>query len=130
MLRLESDLVPYLLACAKGRLTELPAPVWRDEAAICVVLATKGYPGKATDAGSVIAGAEGDLGDDVVVFHAGVSRRDDGTLVAGSGRALNVCARAASLNQARDLAYGAVAKIDWPGGFHRTDLGWRALERD
>jgi phosphoribosylamine---glycine ligase len=130
MLRLESDLVPYLLACAQGRLGELPAPTWRDEAAICVVLATKGYPGKATAAGSVINGAEGDLGEDVVVFHAGTSRREDGALVAGSGRALNVCARAPTLQAARDLAYGAVEKIDWPGGFHRTDIGWRALGKD
>ena len=127
MLRLDSDLIPYLLACAQGRLAELPPPVWRDSAAICVVLATKGYPGKATDAGSVIWGAEDDLGDGVVVFHAGTSRRDDGALIAGSGRALNVCARAPTLQAARDLAYDAVSKIDWPGGFHRTDIGWRAL---
>ena len=129
MLRLESDLVPYLLACAQGRLAELSPPTWRDEAAICVVLATNGYPGKATDAGSVIDGAEADLGEDVVVFHASVSRRGDGALIAGSGRALNVCARAPTLQAARDLAYGAVAKIDWPGGFHRTDIGRRALDR-
>jgi len=130
MLRLDSDIVPYLLACAQGRLAELSAPVWRDEPAICVVLATNGYPGKATAAGSVIAGAEADLGEDVVVFHAGTSRRDDGALIAGAGRALNVCARAPTLQAARDLAYGAVAKIDWPGGFHRSDIGWRGLERD
>jgi len=129
MLRLDSDLVPYLLACAQGRLAELPAPAWRDEAAICVVLATKGYPGKATDAGSVIAGAEADLGEEVVVFHASVSRRDDGALVAGSGRALNVCARGPSLEAARQAAYAGIAKIDWPGGFHRSDIGWRALGR-
>ena len=129
MLRLESDLVPYLLACAQGRLAEMPPPVWRDEAAICVVLATQGYPGKPTAAGTVIAGAEADFGDEVVVFHAGTSRRGDGELIAGSGRALNICARAPSLKAARDLAYGAVAKIDWPGGFHRTDIGWRALDR-
>jgi len=130
MLRLESDLVPYLLACAQGRLKDLPPPAWRDEAAICVVLATQGYPGKPTAAGTVIAGAEAEFGDEVVVFHAGTSRRDDGALIAGSGRALNICARALSLQAARHLAYDAVAKIDWPGGFHRTDIGWRALGQD
>jgi phosphoribosylamine--glycine ligase len=126
MLRLESDLVPYLMACATGRLADMPPPVWRDENAICVVLATKGYPGKA-EAGSVIKGAEADFGDGVVVFHGGTSRGEDGTLRAGSGRALNVCAFGPTLAEAKARAYAAVAAIDWPEGFHRTDIGWRAL---
>lgn len=128
MLRLESDIVPYLVACAHGRLHEMPAPRWRDEHAVCVVLATKGYPGKA-EAGSVIRGADQDFGPDVVVFHAGTSQGEDGLLRAGSGRALNVCAVGADLAEAREKAYGAVAAIDWPEGFHRTDIGWRALSR-
>ena len=127
MLRLESDLVPYLHAAATGGLAELPAPVWRDEAAICVVLAPKGYPGKSPEAGSVIRGAEGDLGEGVVVFQAGTSRREDGALIAGGGRVLNVCATGPTLRIARDRAYAAIDRIDWPGGFHRTDIGWRAL---
>jgi len=127
MLRLESDVVPYLLAAATGRLAEQPAPVWRDEAAICVVLAPKGYPGKSPQAGSVIRGAEGDLGEGVVVFHAGTSRREDGALIAGGGRVLNVCATGPTLQIARDRAYAAIDRIDWPGGFYRTDIGWRAL---
>jgi phosphoribosylamine--glycine ligase len=126
MLRLESDLVPYLVACANGTLGQMPPPVWRDAAAICVVLAAKGYPGKAP-AGSVIRGADADHGPDVVVFHAGTSQGGDGTLRAGSGRALNVCALGPDLRQAKDRAYQAVAAIDWPEGFHRTDIGWRAL---
>ncbi|WP_395672291.1 phosphoribosylamine--glycine ligase [Phenylobacterium sp.] len=126
MLRLESDLVPYLVACANGTLGQMPPPVWRDAAAICVVLAAKGYPGKAPG-GSVIRGADADHGPDVVVFHAGASRGEDGTLRAGSGRALNVCALGPDLRQAKDRAYQAVAAIDWPEGFHRTDIGWRAL---
>ncbi len=128
MLRLESDLVPYLLACATGRLAELPAPVWRDEAAVCVVLAARGYP-DAPEAGSVIKGAEQDFGEHVVVFHAGAARGEDGTLRAAGGRVLNVCARGPTLQIARDRAYAAVARIDWPEGFHRTDIGWRALGR-
>ncbi|HEX5379804.1 MAG TPA: phosphoribosylamine--glycine ligase [Phenylobacterium sp.] len=129
MLRLESDLVPYLMACATGRLAEMPAPVWRDEAAVCVVLAANGYPG-APQTGSVIKGADQDFGPDVVVFHAGTSRDPDGTLRAAGGRVLNVCARGATFQEARGRAYAAVAKIDWPGGFHRSDIGWRALDRD
>ncbi|MCX7587650.1 phosphoribosylamine--glycine ligase [Phenylobacterium sp. 58.2.17] len=126
MLRLESDLVPYLLACANGTLDQTPAPVWRDEAAICVVLAADGYP-ESPVTGSIIRGAEQDFGSDVVVFHAGTARDADGTLRASGGRVLNVCARGASLQEARDKAYAAIARIDWPGGFHRTDIGWRAL---
>ncbi|HEY3696537.1 phosphoribosylamine--glycine ligase, partial [Phenylobacterium sp.] len=73
MLRLESDLVPYLEACALGTLGLLPPPIWRDEAAVCVVVAAKGYP-DAPRAGSIIKGAEQDFGEGVVVFHAGTRR--------------------------------------------------------
>jgi phosphoribosylamine--glycine ligase len=126
MLRLESDLLPYLHSAATGGLAALPPPEWRDEAMICVVLAAKGYP-DAPEMGSVIRGAEADFGEDVAIFHAGTARRDDGALVAAGGRVLNVCARGATLEQARDRAYAAIARIDWPQGFHRTDIGWRGL---
>jgi phosphoribosylamine---glycine ligase len=127
MLRLQSDIVPYLHAAATGALAQLPPPVWSDQAAICVVLAARGYPGASAQPGSVIRGTEGDLGERVIVFHAGTSRREDGALVAGVGRALNVCATGPTLQAARERAYAAVARIDWPGGYHRTDIGWRAL---
>lgn len=126
MLRLQSDIVPYLLAAAKGGLSELTPPIWRDDAAICVVLASNGYP-DAPQLGTTIVGVEADFGDDIVVFHAGVIRNDEGNLVAAGGRAINVCARGASLQIARDRAYSAIAHIDWPGGFHRKDIGWRNL---
>jgi phosphoribosylamine--glycine ligase len=128
MLRLESDLVPYLLACATGTLAGMPAPRWRDEHAVCVVLAAEGYP-DAPKAGSVIRGADQDFGPEVVVFHAGTRLGADGELLAAGGRVLNVCARGATLREARDRAYAAVTRIDWPEGFHRTDIGWRALGR-
>ena len=128
MLRLESDLVPYLMACATGRLHEMPEPKWRDEDAVCVVLATEGYPGPAK-AGSVIAGLDQDFGVGVTVFQAGTSAGPAGAVLAGGGRALNVCALGEDLSQARERAYGAVALINWPEGFHRTDIGWRALAR-
>jgi phosphoribosylamine--glycine ligase len=126
MLRLESDLVPYLMACATGGLAEMPPAVWRDEAAVCVVLAAKGYPEKPL-AGGEIRGADADFGPEVVVLHAGTRRDPDGTLRAAGGRVLNVCARGGALREARDRAYAAAAKIDFADGFCRTDIGWRAL---
>jgi phosphoribosylamine--glycine ligase len=127
MLRLESDIVPYLLACARGGLAELPPPEWRDEAVVCVVLAAEGYP-DAPATGAVITGAEAEFGDDVVVFHAGVRREANGALLSSGGRVLNVCARAPTVREARERAYAAVDRIDFPGGFHRRDIAWRALE--
>jgi phosphoribosylamine--glycine ligase len=127
MLRLASDLLPYLHAAACGTLADLPPPEWRSEAAVCVVLAARGYP-DAPETGSVIRGAEQDFGPDVTLFHAGTARRTDGALVAAGGRVLNVCARGETLAVARARAYAAVALVDWPEGFHRTDIGWRALK--
>ncbi len=125
MLRLESDLVPYLLAAATGTLADQPAPTWKADPAICVVLAADGYPDSPVS-GAVIRGADAPHGD-AVVFHAGTSRDADGALRSSGGRVLNVCATGASLQAARDTAYAAVDAIDFPGGFCRRDIGWRAL---
>jgi len=126
MLRLKSDLVPYLLAAAKGGLRDLATPQWHDQAAVCVVFAAKGYPDSPLS-GSIIRGADQDFGPDVTVFHAGTVRAEDGSLRASGGRVLNICARGATIQEARDKAYAAIAQIDWPGGFYRSDIGWRAL---
>jgi phosphoribosylamine--glycine ligase len=128
MLRLESDLVPYLHACATGALKDLPPPVWRDEPAVCVVVAAQGYP-ETPKSGGEISGVEQDFGPEVVVFHAGTRRDAEGVLRAAGGRVLNVCARGAELEGALAKAYGAVAAIDFPEGFFRSDIGWRALAR-
>ncbi len=125
MLRLESDIVPYLMAAAAGGLARLPAPQWSRQAAICVVMAANGYPDDPRP-GSAITGAEADFGEDVVVFQAGTRRGDDGGLVAAGGRVLNVCARGETPAAARAAAYGAIERIDWPGGFYRSDIGARA----
>jgi phosphoribosylamine--glycine ligase len=125
MLRLKSDLVPLLYAAATGTLVQSPVPEWHKEAAICVVLAAKGYP-DSPKSGSLIRGAEQDFGEGVEVFHAGTVRDAEGLKAAG-GRVLNVCARGATLAEARARAYAAVDSIDWPEGFHRRDIGWRAL---
>ena len=127
MMRFDGDIVPLLLACARGDLTKAPAPRFKDGTVICVVMAAKGYPDSPLE-GSVIRGADQDFGPHVQVFHAGTKKRDDGTLTAAGGRVLNVCAYGADIAEARTRAYEAIAKIDWPGGFNRTDIGWRALE--
>jgi phosphoribosylamine--glycine ligase len=127
MLRLKSDLLPYLHAAATGDLAGMAEPEWREEAAVCVVLAADGYP-DAPVTGSLIRGAEADFGEHVVVFNAGAARDPDGALRAAGGRVLNVCALGSDVAEARERAYAAVDRIDWPGGFHRRDIGWRALE--
>ena len=128
MMRLDGDLVPYLLACAQGDVSGLPGLGFRDQTVICVVMAAKGYPDSPLE-GSIIRGAGQDFGPHVQVFHAGTRRRDDGQLVAAGGRVLNICAAGDDIVQARERAYAAIRKIDWPGGFCRTDIGWRAVER-
>ncbi|MDP1735943.1 MAG: phosphoribosylamine--glycine ligase [Caulobacter sp.] len=125
MLRLADDIVPWLKACADGTLAAMPRPTWRDESAICVVMAANGYPDSPVS-GAIIRGADVKR-PDAVVFHAGTARDPDGTLRSAGGRVLNVCALGATLQEARDRAYAAVATIDFPGGFYRSDIGWRAL---
>jgi phosphoribosylamine--glycine ligase len=127
MLRLEDDLLPLLLAAAEGRLAGL-APRWRDEAALTVVMAAKGYPGT-PEKGSVIAGVE-DAAGDALIFHAGTARDASGQLVAAGGRVLNVTATGRTVSEAQARAYAAIDRIDWPGGFCRRDIGHRAVERE
>ena len=128
MLRLASDILPYLLACAQGRLAEMPPLEWRDETTLCVVVAAPGYP-EAPVTGSRIRGTEADFGPAVTLFHAGTRRDDAGDLRAAGGRVLNVCARDPDVAEARRLAYAAVDALDWPEGFCRRDIAWRALAR-
>jgi phosphoribosylamine---glycine ligase len=125
MLRLKSDLLAALLATADGQLHSCQMH-WHDEAALTVVMAANGYPG-AYETGSEIRGLEAAaLTPGVEIFHAGTKR--DGThLTANGGRVLNITARGATVAQAQARAYASIAKIDWPGGFNRTDIGWRAI---
>jgi phosphoribosylamine--glycine ligase len=128
MKRFDGDLLALMLACAEGRLAECPAPEWREDAALCVVMAAKGYPG-AYARGEVIRGVEraGNTAN-VTVFHAGTALKDQ-QLVSNGGRVLGVTALGPSIAAARAAAYAAVDTIDWPGGFCRRDIGWRALNR-
>jgi phosphoribosylamine--glycine ligase len=128
MPRLKSDILPALLATAEGTLDHFDLR-WRDETALTVVMASKGYPG-AYEKGSEIACLdEAGRVPGVTVFHAG-TRRDGERILANGGRVLNVTALGASVSEARDLAYRAIARIDWAQGFYRRDIGWRAIERE
>ena len=125
MLRLMSDLVPALLAASDGVLKNFDLR-WYADAALTVVMAAKGYPG-AYEKGSVIAGlAAAAQVADVEIFHAG-TRAEGGEILANGGRVLNVCARGKSVAEAQKRAYEAVDRIDWPDGFCRRDIGWRAI---
>jgi phosphoribosylamine--glycine ligase len=125
MRRLKSDLLEILLATAKGTLGQVKAE-WSDEPAITVVMATKGYPGDVEKGSEIRAIDAANAVEGVTVFQAG-TKADGETLRAWGGRVLNVTASGATLQQARDRAYEAVDQIDWPEGFCRRDIGWRAL---
>lgn len=127
MLRLDSDIVPLLHAAATGTLAGHQVR-WKDQFALTVIMATKGYPG-AYGKGSEIGGVEGLDGPDLVVFHAG-TKRAGGRLLANGGRVLNVTALGASVRKAQQRAYHGVDEIDWPEGFCRRDIGWREISRE
>ena len=120
MLRLVSDIVPLLLAAANGDLAGHEA-IWSSDSALTVVMAAEGYPGT-VDRGTIISGVEAADKSGAIVFHAG-TQISKGRLLANGGRVLNVSATGATLKEARDAAYRAVAAIDWPGGFCRMDIG-------
>jgi phosphoribosylamine--glycine ligase len=128
MLRLKSDLLAALLATADGVLRSFDLR-WYDEPALTVVMATNGYPGEYKN-GSVIDGLDAARAvPGVEVFHAG-TRQEGSRLLASGGRVLNVSARGKTVAEAQRRAYEAIAKIDWPGGFCRSDIGWRAIARE
>jgi len=128
MPRLEGDILPILHACATGGLASLPAARFSDETALGVVLAATGYPGTPRTGGAV-AGLDRAEATGATVFHAG-TRLDDGRLTAGGGRVLCVVATGPDARTARDRAYAAVDAVDFPDGFCRRDIGWRAIGPD
>jgi len=126
MMRLGAQVLDLLLAAAEGRL-EGTRVNWAEDHAMTVVLAAAGYPGD-YQKGSVIGGLEAIAQDSSnMVFHAGTALRD-GKIVAVGGRVLNVTARGTTLAQAQVQAYAMVDALNWPEGFCRRDIGWRALE--
>ncbi|MCO6382767.1 phosphoribosylamine--glycine ligase [Oceanicola sp. 502str15] len=125
MMRLGAQVLDLLLACAEERLDEAQVN-WADDHAMTVVLATKGYPGS-YEKGSVISGLDAlPESSTQMVFHAGTTAAG-GAITATGGRVLNATARGATLQEARDRAYALTEAVDWPEGFYRTDIGWRAL---
>ena len=126
--RWQSDPLAALIAAAKGQLAGYEV-TWSERAAITVVMAAKGYPGEYAK-GSEIRGVEAaEAAIGVSVLHAGTVRDGD-RLLANGGRVLGVTAQGADIREARDRAYQGVDAIDWPDGFYRRDIGWRALDRD
>ncbi|RDL52683.1 Phosphoribosylamine--glycine ligase [Ensifer sp. M14] len=126
MMRMKSDLLPLLYAAATGTLSGMEAE-WRDETALTVVMASKGYPGsydKNTPIDALPAASA-----QTKVFHAGTAMKD-GSLVATGGRVLNITAIGESASAAKDRAYASVNGVSWDNGFYRHDIGWRAVARE
>jgi len=128
MLRLMSDLLPALIAARDGQLKHFDLR-WYPDTALTVVMAAKGYPGNYAK-GSVIEGLDAAAQvEGVEIFHAG-TKADGKRILANGGRVLNVCARGETVAQAQQRAYSAIDKINWPDGFCRRDIGWRAIARE
>lgn len=127
LVRLRSDLLGAVIACTEGRLSDIRLE-WDDNVSLAVVLASKGYPGYYS-IGSPIKGL-GQIADleDVYVFHAGTKNAEE-NIVSDGGRVLAVTACGPTVAEAQKRAYEAVALIDWPDGFCRRDIGWRAIKR-
>jgi len=129
MLRLKSDLLPALMASRDGLLKDFDLR-WKDEAALCVVMAAEGYPGEPRK-GTVIEGLDAAAAEsDTIVFHAGTKSAADGAILANGGRVLGVCGTGTTIAAAQARAYAAVDKVRWPQGFCRRDIGWREIARE
>jgi phosphoribosylamine---glycine ligase len=128
MPRLKSDLLSALIAARDGVLGTFDLR-WRNEAALAVVMAAKGYPGPYAKGDEIKSLADAAKVEGVEIFHAGTMMRGD-RIFANGGRVLNVCAVGRDVREAQARAYEAVARIDWPGGFCRRDIGWRAVARE
>ncbi|MGQ0485688.1 MAG: phosphoribosylamine--glycine ligase [Hyphomicrobiales bacterium] len=126
MLRLKDDPVTLMLGCVDGTLDKMSVR-WLDDVALTVVMAAKGYPGEVAK-GTEIRGLEAAAAEEgVEIFHAATALKD-GRIVANGGRVLNVTALGKTVQEAQARAYRAVDKIDWPEGFCRRDIGWRAMK--
>lgn len=127
LFRMKSDMVPLITAALGGRLSDAEIE-WYPEDAVCVVMASAGYPGS-YEKGKPISGiADAERSEGVKVFHAGTARGPGGIVTSG-GRVLGVTAKALGIGKAIDKAYEAVEKIRWEGAYYRTDIGRKALNR-
>jgi len=127
LMRLQSDLLEILLAAAQGRLRQIQPPQWDPRPAVCVVMASDGYPGS-YKTGQVITGLDRAAAmEDVKVFHAGTKLGPDGQVLTDGGRVLGVTALGDNIAQAKQLAYQAVRCIRWPGAWCRKDIADKAI---
>ncbi|MDG1708457.1 MAG: phosphoribosylamine--glycine ligase, partial [Emcibacteraceae bacterium] len=126
MMRLESDVIPALMACANGTIDQVSVE-WKNKTSMNVVMAANGYPGsyeKNTEIRNLdVAGSA----DNVMIFHAG-TKKDDGRILATGGRVLNITSLSDCVIEAKNDAYNALDQINWPNGFCRRDIGWRAIK--
>jgi phosphoribosylamine---glycine ligase len=125
LMRMKSDIVPLLLAAAEGDLGGMEIE-WHDQAAVCVVMATEGYPGEYRKGDEILGLEQAAQIEDLVVFHAGTKVIDGKTVTAG-GRVLGITARGHTVKEAMDRAYQGVAAITWKGVHYRRDIGGKAL---
>lgn len=128
MMRMKSDLYEYMDAAVDGRLDSMPPIEWHDQTAVCVVMASRGYPG-AYKKGEIIEGLDSDFGPETMVFHAGTTKDAQGRVVTSGGRVLGVTALGSDARHAIDNAYSAVRRIRWGenGHYYRTDIARRAI---
>ena len=124
LMRLDTDLYEYLLASYKGKLKDLPKLSWKQEYAVCVVLASKGYP-KSYPKNDKITGFE-NIPENSFVFHAGTKKENESVLSNG-GRVLGVTALGVTLQNAINNAYSTCEKLDWKNKSHRNDIGKKGL---
>lgn len=129
MTRLKDDPLPQLLACATGGLAGCKRLERFSDPAVTVVMAGAGYPGEPKKGGVIRGLEEAGKISGVTIFQASTAKKGD-DIIANGGRVLNVTATAPTLRQAVERAYEAIARIDWPDGFCRRDIAWRALARD
>jgi len=124
LMRLDSDLYKYLKASSEGKLNDLPKLSWKNESAVCIVLASNGYP-NSYPKGDEIIGLS-DISQDSFVFHAG-TKNEDGKIISNGGRVLGVTSLGSSLNDAINNAYSVAEKIHWKNKYHRNDIGKKGL---
>jgi phosphoribosylamine--glycine ligase len=125
LMRMDSDLYDYIRASIDGNLSQLSTVSWKNKSAVCVVLASKGYP-ESFPKDEVITGLDYD-DQNSYVFHAG-TKRQDGKVLSNGGRVLGVTALGDTLDVAIQNAYSRIDKINWPSKYYRTDIGKKGLD--
>lgn len=128
MMRLNSDIVPALMACSKGSIDKIKVE-WADSVALNIVMAANGYPNSYEKNTEIKNLQEAGSSKNIMIFHAG-TKKEKNNIYAVGGRVLNVTALSPTVTEAQKNAYAAIKKIDWPQGFYRKDIGWRAVERE